>query len=288
MNDTGPRSEKLRRVVGRIVRLPTLPDNIAQIQKRMRAPDITTTEVGDVIGRDPPLAAQILKLVNSGFYGFTKPIASISHAVVLLGFGTIKTLLVSSAVSSMMIRCFPGLFPHSLACARMAFVLAQRLGLEDPEEISSAALLHDIGKIALADRLPDDFRAVARQVEDRNELFFEAENRILGVTHADIGEWLLEKWRLPPGATQPIGRHHRFAPNLPFAESTAILHLADILVRAEGVGFAGDQRMPTPDPRAIEALGLRMADLRPIMDEGMEKNRDLLERQTADGFLEPV
>ncbi len=271
----------LQKLVSKIVRLPALPDNVLAIQRLIRAPDTTAETVGQAIARDQALSAQVLKLVNSGFYGFTTPVASIAHAVVLLGFGALKTLLVSTAAASLIGSAFPGLYPHSLTCARIAFILARRQGLDEPDELSAAGLLHDIGKMVLATHLPEEYEAVKKAVHERNLLFMDAETATMGVTHADLGAWLLAQWRLPAQTVEPIRRHHAFDPDAPFAERAAALHLADILARAEGVGDPGDSRIPRPDPRALAALGIGLPDIRPLMDEAFDQLTDLYSGDAA-------
>ncbi len=272
---------QLRKIVSKIVRLPALPDNVLALQRLIRSPETTAETVGRAIARDQALSAQVLKLVNSGFYGFSTPVASISHAVVLLGFGALQTLLVSTAAVQLIGAAFPGLYPHSLACARIAYVLARRLGLDEPDELSTAGLLHDIGKMVLASHVPEEYEAVKRAVREKNMLFLEAETETMGVTHADIGAWLLAQWRLPAQTVEPIRHHHAFEPDMPFAERAATLHLADILARAEGVGDPGDSRMPRLDVRALATLGIGLPDIRPLMDEAFDQLTDLFSGEDA-------
>ena len=108
----------MRRLVEKITSLPTLPGIVTRITSMLDNPQTTAAEVGKEIAKDQVLSAKVLKLVNSGFYGFSQPIATIPHAMVLLGFNVVKTLVLSTSVLDMMAQSMAGLWQHSLACAR--------------------------------------------------------------------------------------------------------------------------------------------------------------------------
>jgi len=101
-------------------------------------------------------------------------------------------------------------------------------------------------------------------VAERNCLQIEAEAEVLGVSHAEVGMWLLKKWSLPPNMIYPIAYHHAFHPRRDFADRTAVVHLADILCRAKGIGYPGDRRLPRLDPEAWQLLGLDLADVEEV------------------------
>jgi putative nucleotidyltransferase with HDIG domain len=252
--------------VDRVLQIQALPDSVARIIKLLNNLNARTEEISREIAKDPAFSAQVLKLVNSGFYGFSQPVTSIAHATVLLGFNVMKTIVLSASVLGLMSASMSRFWKHSLACARTCVLLARRLGAAEPEEYSAAGLLHDIGKIVMAQYLKEEFQAVMALVEPGGCLFLDAERRALGVTHTDVARWLLEKWKLPPETVAPIIHHHALDPAGPHARRVAIVHLADILVRAEGIG-SGDDLIPALDPAAMTLLKLDVSHLRGIMDE---------------------
>jgi len=266
----------LRRVVEKITSLPTLPGVVTRITRMLDNPDTTAAEVGKEISQDQVLSAKVLKLVNSGFYGFSQPISTIPHAMVLLGFGVVKTLVMSTTVLDMMAQSMTGLWQHSLACARACSVLARHLEMEEPEEISVTGLLHDLGKVVLEQHLNKEFFQIRRLVEERNILFYEAEEEILGANHSAVGAWLLDRWQLPSNIVDPIRHHHDFHPSRQHLERTAVVHLADILVRAEGYGFGGDLRIPIVSEPAMQTLGIKAKDLQVIMDLMAQEMKDVI------------
>ena len=268
-------SGDLRRLVERIQSLPTLPGSITRITKLLDNPETTANGVGKEIEADQVLSAKVLKLVNSGFYGFSQPISTIPHAMVLLGFEVVKTLVLSTTVLDIMSRSMAGLWQHSLACARTCGIIARHIGLDDPEATSVIGLLHDLGKVVLEEHLVEEFEAVKRIIDEENVLFYEAEERVLGVTHANVAGWLLEKWQLPSNLVEPIMYHHNFHPVRTHANRTAVVHIADILVRAEGYGSGGDSRIPVISEDAMETLDLTMEDIREVMEAMQDEIRDV-------------
>lgn len=262
--------------IERVTNLPTLPDIVTRIIKMVDSPDTTAVDIGNEISKDQVLSAKVLKLVNSGFYGFSQPIKTISHAMVLLGFNVVKSLVLSATVFDMMAQAINGLWEHSLACAIASGIIARKLDLAEPEEITVSGLLHDLGKVVEAEYFREEFIQINTLIEEEDLLYYQAEERIVGLHHATMGEWLLEQWKLPHQLIDPIAYHHNFHPARDNADRTAIIHIADILVKAKGYGFSGDSRVPVLDPDAMKHIQLTMDDLKTVMamlDEEMVKAR---------------
>lgn len=263
---TGERKAAIRRRIEESGNLPTLPGVVARIMEMVDSPETTGRQLGQEIAKDQVLSAKVLKLVNSGFYGFSQPISTIPHAVTMLGFDAVRSLVLSSSVLEMMNEALPGLWEHSLACARSATMVALHVNMPHPEEMSVIGLLHDLGKVILCQSFEDDFKKVQRRIERRDCLFHTAEEQIMGINHGELGGWLLEKWTLPAKLVNPIVDHHDFGPKRDHAERTAVLHLADILCRAEGFGNGGDAKIPRLEARALDLLDMDMGDVRLIMN----------------------
>jgi len=217
----------------------------------------------------------VLKLVNSGFYGFSQPISTVSHAVTMLGFDAVKSLVVSASVLEIMDQALPGLWQHSLACARTCVFIAELGDETSPEEVSVIGLLHDLGKVVLCQTLETEFGMVTRRVDKLDMLFCDAEQQVMGCHHGDIAGWLLEKWALPAKLVTPIVDHHDFRPQRDHAQRTATLHLADVLCRAEAFGNGGDSKIPRLMPSALETLGMEVADVRSVMERMNTELKDL-------------
>ena len=231
-------------------------------------------EVGKIISKDQILSAKVLRLINSAFYGFPGRISSITHGLVLLGFDVVKGLVLSTSVFDIMInKGMADLWRHSVGCATIAGIIARKLNQPEPEEVSTAALLHDFGKVVLKLELPEETNKAEKMVREKNIPIYEAENEVFEFTHATVGNWLCEKWNLPKTLSDPITYHHlpslsRFAPL-----QTAMVHLSDILIKANGFGFGGDMFVSQIDKTAWENLKITPQILEEIiidMDKGLD------------------
>jgi HD-like signal output (HDOD) protein len=171
-----------------------------------------------VIEKDPMVTIKILRVVNSAYYSLPHPISSIDRAVVFLGFNTVKNLALSistvSMVASNPMAGFDGqrYLMHSLITAGVAKLLAVRLGVADPNECYIAGLLHDFGKVVVAQFMPAKFRK-ALEMSLRNEIALHlALREVLGMDDASIGAMLIEKWRFPSNLIETIRHLHDESP----------------------------------------------------------------------------
>lgn len=247
--------------------MSTIPDVVLKLRQMMDNPSMSAATVGEELSKDQVLTAKVLRLVNSGFYGFRSPITTITQAMVLLGFDVVKTLVLSASVLDileLMNKLLAGLWEHSLATARLGHVLSERLRLPNPEEVAVSGLLHDLGKVVVAQRFPAEFRQIRHTVEARGCSLAEAEREVLGVHHAEIALWLLKKWGLPSKLVYPVAYHGQFNPTREFADRTAVIHVANVLARARGYGHAGDDKVPAINREAWQLLQLKMSDVRDV------------------------
>ncbi|MBN97969.1 MAG: hypothetical protein CME16_01795 [Gemmatimonadetes bacterium] len=269
----------LRERVENATNLPSLPDVVFHINEMVDDPVTSSRQVGAEIARDQVLSAKVLKLVNSGLYGFSRSITTISHAVTMLGFDAVKSLVLGSSVLDLMSGAIPGLWEHSQACARTCGLIANHLEMSDPEEIATIGLLHDLGKVVLHKSLEAEYRQVFLRVKKADMLFYKAEEdrRVLGagINHGTIGGWLLAKWTLPEKLVEPIMYHHNFHPDLKYGERTALVQLADVLCRAEAFGNGGDRKIPRLQAQILETLEMDMDDVEKIMGQMHESLRDI-------------
>jgi putative nucleotidyltransferase with HDIG domain len=247
--------------------LPTIPAVFKKLLEIIEDQRIPLDVISRFISNDPVLSTKVLRMVNSPIYGFPGRISSISKAVVLLGLNAVKGLLLGVSVFELMKSTMIGLWEHSLGCAVAARLIAVKKGLKEPEEISVGGLLHDIGKVILMLEFNETYNAVIRNTQKKDMLIFEAENKHFHITHADAGTWVTEKWCFPRNLIEMIEYHHEPDLTNKFPMETATVHLADILVRAKGYGFAGDSLVPAVNPCAWEMLSLSESDLRDIFTE---------------------
>ncbi|MDR2421809.1 MAG: HDOD domain-containing protein [Deltaproteobacteria bacterium] len=255
-----------KKEVRRIKNLPTVPGIVAKISRMVENPETSAAEVGRLISQDQVLSAKVLRMANSAFFGMSRKISSISQALVILGFDVVKGLVLTSSVFDMIQKSMAGLWEHSIGCAAASGAVATLLGRDDAEEILVAGLLHDLGKVVLALNLPEEMKLVQKKVASGPVLFHEAECELLDFDHCDLGQWLAEHWNLPESLAEPMRLHHRPEKAVLKPECVAIVHVADVIVRAKGFGNAGDVLVPPISMAAWEALRLRKTDFLPILE----------------------
>ena len=264
--------EEIRKALREIKNLPTLPGIVIKLTKMAEDPDSTPEQIGRVISKDYILAAKLLKLVNSAFYGFPQSINSISNAIILLGFNVIKSLIISASIFEFMEKQDTELWEHSLGCAVVCNVLARHLGLDDPEEVSTVGLIHDIGKVAIKMELPAEYEAVSLMVKDKAMCRMYAERWVLGLDHAHVGGWLAKRWNLPENLWATIACHHK--PEQAKRKNkiaAAVVHFSDIIIRGLGYGHGDDIWVPALDETAWQLLKLSPKDLDKIIGEVEDK-----------------
>jgi putative nucleotidyltransferase with HDIG domain len=248
----------LRNRIEKLGDLPTLPHVVQRLAAMIGRPTVSTEEIGAIIEKDQVLAAKVLRLANSPFYGFPSRIGSVPHAVIVLGFNVVKGLtLCASALSIMKDAGMDQLWRHSLGVAITANLLATRLEIKNSEELFVAGLLHDIGKVVLYVKWPE----VGTRIKDAlqaggDRSLFDVEQAVMGLSHADIGGCLANAWHLPITLREPILYHHNPTLAKEAALQTAIVHVADILVKGLACGNPGDDMIPPLSKAAWDMVGL--------------------------------
>ncbi len=262
--------QHLKVLARKIQSLPTLPKVVEKLMLMVESPDVSPKDVGKLISSDQVLGARVLKLVNSPFYGFPGRISSISHAIILLGFNVIKGVVLSASVFDLMERTMVGLWEHSLGAAIVSGTISRALGLSEPEEISTAALLHDIGKVLVRVSLTADYDKIVDVVNAKQISFREAEIEVLGVDHSEVGQWLSKEWNLPEKLAIPIAGHHDPDAAVRFKDRVSVVHIADAIVRACGIGNGGDPWVGQISRKAWDTLGMDNVDLSKLMKRIMD------------------
>jgi putative nucleotidyltransferase with HDIG domain len=272
-----PKKTDIKKIISHIRDLPTLPRTLLRITTLVNDPKTSARDLSGVITDDQILTARLLKLVNSSFYGFPRKIATVTNAIVLLGFDAIRNLLLTTSIFSLFSSqqttrpiSLDTYWDHSLGCAIGAKIIGKYIKYEKMEELFVAGLLHDIGKIVEVRFLPEEFEKITLLTENEGFLIVNAEKEILGFTHAQIGQLLAERWNLPSKLTEIIALHHSPEQSAVFAKETAVIHLADILCRSLEMGFGGDHFIPELNHFAWQNLNLKKSAITSIMEE-MEK-----------------
>lgn len=257
--------------------LPALPESTLRIVKATASSDSDARTITAIIGSDQALAARILRLANSAFYGLPRTIATISHAVVLLGMNTIRGLALAASTRSFLERECPGyalargeLWRHSLAVAACSRIIAKQVRIPEREETFVAGLLHDVGKVVIGTHVGREFGRIMGLASTENMPFVEAERQVLGFDHTDVGAAVAHKWNLPGQLRDPIAFHHRPEEAPELTPGIAAVHLADIIAMTFGIGVGGDGLMYHPSPAALPCLQLTKEEMELLMADMAE------------------
>jgi len=262
---------EIRRIIRDTKSLPTLPGVISKLTSLAENNKASVNEMARVVSSDQVLSAKVLRLVNSPFYGFSGRVSTISNALILLGVNVIKSLAISSSIFEMMEKNTVGLWEHSLGVGVAANIIAKKLQLPEPEEISTAALLHDIGKVIIKLKLEEDYEHLLALIREKDVSMLDAERELLATDHAEIGKLLAQSWFLPEKLIEPIACHHDIEQSGLHLVKTSVVHIADILVKADGFGFSGDDCVPRIQPAAWKKLDLNEGLIGEIIAELDEK-----------------
>ena len=233
-------------------RLPYEPTLLPELfAKTAKDSNASFDSLAELVNRSQGLATQVLRLANSAYYGFGSGISSLSHAMRVLGMNEVRNMVLALGVSSVFKHLgLPKEFPlrqvweHQLLTASLAreiTVALQPQGADAPmpDELYAAGLLHDIGKVFIASKCPDDWHAIAALANSSGCLFFQAEETYWGLDHSVVGARVLSFWQLPEKLTEPVGWHH--APELAppaYSLRAKILAAANILSKSDPATLA--------------------------------------------------
>ncbi len=273
----GPRppldESTLRVRVARLRSVPTLPKLFERVVAALEDPDVDFDHVAQLIEIDQALTAQVLRVANSAFYSTQATVSRVSEALMILGTVVTRSVVLSTTVFDPSAIRLRGFFEHALGCAAAAGALARVTKRGHPEELAAAGLLHDIGKVVLYKEMPDVFEHIVARAMGENRTFRAVEHELLGTDHGEIASWLMERWRFPPALAEPIVFHHAPARARIAHDETAIVHVANVIVRALGYGTGGDAMMGTLDVPTWERLELGPDALDRVLDT-FDANRD--------------
>jgi HD-like signal output (HDOD) protein len=247
----------LEQLVDEVRDLPlTVSDVLAQVITECDNADASVSSLARIMAGDQALAAMVLKLANSAYYGYARRIESLPDAVVLLGFASVKNLAITASITRLLAtdqddltEIRGGIFDHSLATAVCARILGRTRRVMG-EKAFVAGLLHDLGLIVIVCYAKDRFRELYAVATERNVPLEDVELEILGFTTAALGAAVAAEWQFPPGLCDALAHQH----DPSAAESDPLLartvHLADWLAKRIGIGFTGPAVRETADAEA--------------------------------------
>jgi putative nucleotidyltransferase with HDIG domain len=224
--------------------LPTIPVVATKVMQLIESESATAEELAKVVASDPAVAARVLKISNSSFYGCQRQIQTLSHAIVVLGFATLKSLVVAASVKQVYQPyglTEKMLWEHSFGAGLAARIIAKETRLVSEEEAFLGGLFHDIGKIIMNTMNKQQFQDAMLRYYNDGISFEEAERQVYSYTHSEVGGLVIKKWNFPDMLMHAVLNHHTFD----FAEDedsyqvslTCVVGLANLFCHKVGIGI---------------------------------------------------
>ena len=278
-------NSKLKEVIAKIDNIPALPNSYIELNEALLDRNVSTKKIGDIIRKEMALAATILRIANSPFFGFQSKIANINQAITFLGIQTLRTLIISTHLFSSLKKSYLSsfsidmLWDHSIRVAGFAKRIAETESLNSSmrDDCIISGMLHDIGKLVLDTKLPEESSLVIDKVNKEECPLHEAERDILGVTHAEIGAYLLGQWGFNHEQMEAVRWHQVLKPEYGMSMTPPlILHVANFLDH-ELVRIR-----PNHAPRSLQLGNPTQSTL----DAQIVKWRDLCQNELEQGGFE--
>lgn len=239
-------AQKVEDIIQSVNSLRPMPANVTRLMKEIDKPEISIRALAGLISLDQALTSTVLQMSNSVSLGYPRTCSTLYEAIMQIGLGRLKTVLLSSSATDMLKRRLSGyrlgegeLWRHSLVTAVAAEWLAQALRYPNTEEAYVSGLLHDIGKLFLDQFVLNDYAAIVDYVQRYQMQLWQVEEKLLGIDHARVGGMMAERWNFPVVLVDAIRFHHapsfaRINQQLP-----AIVNLAN--------SFAADYQPTSPE-----------------------------------------
>jgi putative nucleotidyltransferase with HDIG domain len=240
---------QLRNDIKKLDSISTAPAIMAPLLDLMRLPSekISIEKVVELVSFDGAIAAQCLRLANSPLFG-RRQSETVRSAVMALGLERVRSILFGLCMNRVIPRDKWVIEPvafwrHSLGCALVTQRMAKRIEYPNPEKAYLAGLLHDLGFLVNSVLYTEDFRKCLRLAAERHMPLHVVEEKVLGFTHGDSGQLLLEQWGLPKEMADAAGCHHDMTSVRSAGALTCLVHLSDLLCRVRYLGYSYDETM---------------------------------------------
>lgn len=235
-------ADDIEQIIMKTCDLPTMPAVADKVMRLVADPNTTTDQLQKVISSDQALAARILKIANSVFYASVRKINTISEAIVMIGFNTLRSIVLTASSRDIYKRfglTEKMLWEHSMGAAISAGMIAKELRIVNQEEAYLGGLLHDVGKVVLNNSDPQKFSKVMERVYNEHISFRMAEQEVFGFSHTDVGAMVIRKWKLSETLEMAIRNQYNPTwlssdPNL--MKLTAVVNLANQFCLKLGIG----------------------------------------------------
>jgi len=280
--------KELNLILDDVKSFPSMPAAALKLLKLLKDENTSNAQIEQILRYEPGLTANILKLTNSAFFGLPKQIGSIRQAILMIGWKKLIQIVLATCVSAIIDKPVQGydlspgdLWRHSIAVSVASEILVKELNLSVSEEVFTAALLHDVGKMVLGRYVKDDIAVI--DGEDMQDVPFEqVERSIFGIDHAEIGANILRRWSFPPSMITAVRWHHDPDGAPKTNHLIDVVHVADVLCLMSGIGVGREGLQYRPSPTACERIGLTEALLEKVASQTLQWANELAASLQAD------
>lgn len=248
--------------------LPSLPVVVLEVLKSFEEPDASVGMLADKVSQDQALAAKTLRIANSSFYGLSRKVTTIQQAIAILGFDSVRTLIAAAAVTDIFSGNanstfdFKAFWQNAIGTGLCAKLLAQQLNFNQ-DNAFVCGLLHDIGRLVLVTRFPEQYMKALRYRDDKDCYIIEAERATLETDHASVGRALADYWKFPLIMQKAIGNHHHPQED-DLNDIPALVHVAEATVHALGLAQDENDLVQVVSDSAWKSLSLDPAAFRKV------------------------
>lgn len=273
-------------ILAKIQSVEAMPASSVEVMRVLQDPDSSVSTIAAAIEIDPGLTSNVLRLVNSAYYGFAREIRTVAEAVIRLGATQVMNSVVISAVAPLSREAVKGydlapgkLWERSVIVAVGAQQIAKTMNLQPPHYMFTAAILHDIGKIVLGTFIEVDAEPIMDLAYSHGVPFEMAEQTILGIDHAEVGGELLVAWNLPKCLSEVARWHHQpeARPKASASDQLVmdLINVSDILSLMVGLGTGSDGMNYSPSVASVSRLGLKIRDMEKIISQTLAEFNEL-------------
>lgn len=265
-----------------VVGLISLPDVCVRVKDLVDNPNSSASDIGKVVSSDAALTARLLRVVNSAFYGFPSRIETVSRAITIVGNRELRDLVFAATVAGIFEKV-PGdlvdiesFWRHSVYCGIVSRIIAKKRRVLHDERLFVAGLIHDIGRLVIAFKVPEQCRQIMQYTKEQNVPLHEAEQAILGFDHAQVGEQLMKAWSLPQSHQLAVANHHTPKRANPYTLEASIVYLANAITELAEAGAHGMDHLESVPAEIWEVTQVREADVEDILVQARDQFIDAL------------
>jgi putative nucleotidyltransferase with HDIG domain len=279
MNDNIP-----DKIIQKVSIFPSMPQAGIKLRALLTEEDVSIDEIEKILRHDPGLAANVLRLANSAYFGMPTKVSTLRHAVMLLGVTRFTQIAVTASMNKIMDGAVEGyglspgeLWLHSIAVSTTAEALAKNRKLAGNSDFFTPALLHDLGKLVLDEFIKKELPKIESLIAE-DVPFIIAEKDVLGTDHAEIGALILSKWRLPGDLINAVRWHHYPEGVQNSSLHPEIVYLANLMCQSDG----GEGEHTLPNASVLNRLSIKPEQYKVFAEKARSWMKKLSDTLTFD------